>query len=468
MRSIRPGTSRHREDGQAATEYLGVIGVVVAALLALILGATSIGGVVFAAIEAAICRIAGGNCTTAQVLAKPVEPCNINVHSAEAKGGVTIFSVDLGGRGKWKITRLSDGTHQVSVEGGGNIGAKFGGGAEAHASFGKSQGAVGQEAELTVGLTGAAGRTWKFATQKEAKDFYTAATHEAVKQAATSGLGPLQGVGMWAADKLDGHSWDPPTADETFYEGGIAADTKGTIKSIVVGGSAKEVLGVKTVDKGPEKGTKTIYFKVTGEGTAEGGAGLSGTPLSLTASGRLAGEGVISLTYDPRGQAKEMKLETVGELAGSFGAMSEIKGMDAKALLASLRKVSTKGSAESGKKGVITITVDLTEPANRAATADLLHSIGVPVLRGDGSADPSAGAALSRLYDQFDDPNGGTRLSVVTYDTDATKYGAGVTGGGGIAFGVTGDLSFSDETVSSASYFVPGQGMVTWKECRAR
>ena len=456
-----------REDGQAAPEYLGIISVAVACVLVLALAATGVGGRIFAAIEAVICRITGGSCTTAQILAKPTEPCDVNVHSAEAEGGVTVFSVDLGARGKWTLTERSDRTYQVTVAGGGDLGAKFGAGAEGRLSLGKDEHSAGRHAELTVGLTGTGARTWKFVSEDEAKEFYAAATHEPLKQAATGWMGPLQPLGMWAADKIDGHDWDPPTADETFYEGGVYGEFKGTLGQLTVGAGAQELLGVKTVDKGPEKGTKTVYFKVKADGSVEGGAGLSGTPLALTGSGKLAGEAVMALTYDPQGEPKEMKVEMVGELAGAAGSSAEIKGMDAKALLASLRKVSTDGSAETGKKGVVTMTVDLTNPTNRTAAADLLHSLGVPVLRGDGSPDPSGPSALSTLYDQFDNPQGGTRLAVTTYDTDGTKYGAGLKGAKGVQFGVTGDLSFADEEISSASYYVPGQGMVTWKECRA-
>lgn len=72
------------------------------------------------------------------------------------------------------------------------------------------------------------------------------------------------------------------------------------------------------------------------------------------------------------------------------------------------------------------------------------------------------------LVHQFDNPNGDTHLSVVTYDTSSKKFGAEVEGGEGIEFGLNGDLTFKDEQVSSASYYVPGQGMVVWKECATK
>ncbi len=57
---------------------------------------------------------------------------------------------------------------------------------------------------------------------------------------------------------------------------------------------------------------------------------------------------------------------------------------------------------------------------------------------------------------------------MVTYDTSSKKFGAEVEGGEGIEFGLNGDLTFKDEQVSSASYYVPGQGMVVWKECATK
>lgn len=179
---------------------------------------------------------------------------------------------------------------------------------------------------------------------------------------------------------------------------------------------------------------------------------------------------MISLTYDPQGQPKEMKLEVAGEFGLSGDLSSALKGKDAKAIMTSMKKVKTSASGQEGKKGVVTMTVDLTDPTNRNASADLLHSVGVPLLGGDGSPNPSASGAFTTLYNnQFENTNGHTHFSVTTYDTSSSTYGAGAEGGEGLTFGLNGDLTFKGERISSASYYVPsGQSMVTWKECSVK
>jgi len=89
----------------------------------------------------------------------------------------------------------------------------------------------------------------------------------------------------------------------------------------------------------------------------------------------------------------------------------------------------------------------------------------VPVLLGSGSgASTSTAAAVSGLYDRFSSGDG-AHVSLVTYNTDGSSSGAGGSVAEGLKFSLEGGLEFTDSTLYSASYFVPGQSFVTWKEC---
>jgi len=59
----------------------------------------------------------------------------------------------------------------------------------------------------------------------------------------------------------------------------------------------------------------------------------------------------------------------------------------------------------------------------------------------------------------------GAHVSLVTYNPDGSSSGAGGSVAEGLKFSVEGGLEFTDSTLYSASYFVPGQSFVTWKEC---
>jgi len=456
------------DDGQTGPEFAGVIAVVVAVVSVLLLGAGGFGRTVEAGIEAAMCRITGGSCTTASILARPEEPCEQRVHNVDAKADITVFSVALGGGRTMTEKQLSDHTWSVTVDGSGTAGVKFGEGADGHVDLGKTHGGAGAEADVTLGLTGKQGQTFIFHDKHTADELMTAAEHQPVKDAATSWMGPLQGLGSWAADKIDGHSYNPPPADESFLEGGVSVEAKAEFGEGAATGnasaSASAVLGVKTTNKGPDAGSKTVYFKVSADGSLTADAGVKDTPLSVSARGKLGGEGIVGVTYDKEGKPTKFELEAGGEFSLENGLGSEAKGKDLPALLKNMTKVSTDSSSGVGKKGTIKATLDLTNPANLTATADALHALNVPVLLGSGSGDAtSTAAAVSGLYDRFSSGDG-AHVSLVTYNTDSSSYGAGGSVAEGLKFSLEGGLEFTDSTLNSASYYVPGQGFVTWKE----
>ena len=89
-------TRSSRQRGAAAAEYLGVITVVAALIAAVALGAPGIGTKVSGEIQAAICKIFGESCP-AQDPFKPTGPCLTATSDKSASGGLTVFSVRVGG-----------------------------------------------------------------------------------------------------------------------------------------------------------------------------------------------------------------------------------------------------------------------------------------------------------------------------------------------------------------------------------
>ncbi len=59
----------------------------------------------------------------------------------------------------------------------------------------------------------------------------------------------------------------------------------------------------------------------------------------------------------------------------------------------------------------------------------------------------------------------GAHVSLVTYTTDNSSYGAGASVAEGLKFPLEFGLEFTDSSLNSAPYYVPEQGFVTWKEC---
>jgi hypothetical protein len=110
--------------------------------------------------------------------------------------------------------------------------------------------------------------------------------------------------------------------------------------------------------------------------------------------------------------------------------------------------------------------VDLTKGDNRTVFADGLHSIGVPILQNDGSADPpNPYQGLKGVYDLFDDGAPGTQLTVTTYDQHNDGTTLAVKGGDVLTFGAEGGLKFEDRNITGGSYYSPGNGFVKWEQC---
>jgi len=117
--------------------------------------------------------------------------------------------------------------------------------------------------------------------------------------------------------------------------------------------------------------------------------------------------------------------------------------------------------------GKIAFSMDLTDKDNVDALANGLHSVGIPVLRGNGSyPPPSVHDGIGRLYSGFDQGANGTTVTATTHDTSTSGGTVGAKGGDVLTFGAEAGLAFVDTTATSG-YYSPGDGFVKWQQCTA-
>jgi hypothetical protein len=106
---------RHPAAGQGALEYLGVLGVVAAVLVAAgpVAGASELGPRVANVVKTGVCIVAGDVCRAADAEAAGLAPCTLSERRDGNSLAVTLFSIRLSGGGEATIARRSDGRYLV-------------------------------------------------------------------------------------------------------------------------------------------------------------------------------------------------------------------------------------------------------------------------------------------------------------------------------------------------------------------
>lgn len=449
--------------GQVSTELLGVL--VAVALMIAGLAATGLGGQLAADIQVAVCRIAGGTCTPQSVLHTPTGNCEVMSHTAQVSADVVVFSVDVGGSGRLTLSRSVDPqgrTHwYVQQRGEARLGADLMIGEKAHlGDLGE-----GASAEVKAFLKAAGGARYEFADEASARDFMTAAAHEPIKQGLT-GWDPT-GFTDWVADKIDGRHYDPPAPTDFFVEGGGQVDLSGGlvagVGSVGAQGSLASVAGIRVTPQPDGSMHRTVYLRLNADAAAK-----LGLFELVQGDAGPRGEITVGLEYDGDGLAVDASIEATGTLRAQFGAaaaggertITGVAGLAPKGAPAATDKIG------DGTVGRIRFSIDLTQGGNRDVVADGLHSIGLPVLMGDGGASPPGPVdGIRGVYDLVDSGAPGTSTTLTTYDSRTGGVDGGLKGGDVLTFGLEGSYTFEDRAITGGHYYVPGQGFIQWEAC---
>jgi hypothetical protein len=155
--------------GQAAVEYVALLLVLGAALLAAgpAVGAPAIPRQVVHGVRLGLCIVTGDVCTAREATAAGLPPCPMSSRVDGSELGLTLLSIDLGTRGTVTLTPRSDGTVAASWSAGVYRGVSGGWGLEASAGpLHLEAGAFGG-----AGIRMSEGRGWTFSDALTARRF---------------------------------------------------------------------------------------------------------------------------------------------------------------------------------------------------------------------------------------------------------------------------------------------------------
>lgn len=451
------------DDGATTLDYLGVVGLAAAIVLVVVSLTTGTSVKIAGGISKAVCSVVsvatGQACET--TVADPVfepESCTLAEHDAEGSVGATAFSVHV--EGKLAYTKAHvigagpDGKDwAITLIAGGKLGAQLGT-PGAHASAGDAE--AGAEAKIGIGAEGEAGDTYYFASQQEAQDFVDHVKHHLEDQAEDT-VFPVKAGWDWITGR--GDHFHMPRPDATYYQGGgyVSVDgSAGAGPGKVSGeGAASVVLGYS---KNNTSGDKTYYLKVSAEGS------VSGAAPGVNASAGAGLDGVLKVVVDQDNKPVSMELEGSAEVSGGFSLGAEAdKGFSG--LLKAVKSASVDSATRGGVKAQFGATLDLRDPENLAAYADVVASLGLSSYvpsQAEGGHGARGSAAVKELYDAFDRSG---KISFATYATATQDDTGSADLNVGLSFGVNGGLKFTDESLVNLLYRIPDVGFVPSHKC---
>ena len=167
--------------GQAASEYVAILLVVVAALTGAATLAVAVPGVgerVVTTVRTGLCIVGGDVCRSSDAVAAGLKPCVTSQRSRRQDTTIDVAVVRFGGHGEWQLALRSDGqavvTRLEENELGGTVGVGL--------TFSPAGVDVAASASLVAGYRG--GRAWRFPDARSAGAFLAAATRDASARAA--------------------------------------------------------------------------------------------------------------------------------------------------------------------------------------------------------------------------------------------------------------------------------------------
>jgi hypothetical protein len=414
--------------GITSSDYAGILVLVAAIFLALF--ALNLDEKVAPAVEKAVCQILGGESCDQQVAGEP-ERCLIGQSTTSANANVFVAFVQIDKDSILIREDYSDGSSKFTIVDGTEAAGELFAGAKA--KVGKLGADLSAEALAGVGLAG--GRVFEFDSQDDADAF-----QETVQAAGGfDGIlrdlasyndevplvgwdNPLGGIDDWALDQLGvDDDEDLPKPTETYVEGKAFLNGSGDAGAGVgvIDGELKALIEgagvVKVTTSGDNAGD--VEFTVQLDGDASGGFTVATLGGSL--GGDVGFKATISLDAQNDYRPDKLVLKGNAGYTGSLDTRLLLEADELEDLSKALEKVSLSASQGVGQGFELSAELDLTDPANLAATLRALTSQGRDVL-------PLAIAI---------DENG--EIGFDTYDLEASetegeiKVGLGVGGGGG-------------------------------------
>lgn len=423
---------RHGELGQGATEYVALVTLVAIALV-LAVGLTSggVGGHVLAGLQRGLCQLAPVPCPRPQAQPADLAACTLERAASSEELAATIASVRAGRRGTLSIARRSDGRVTVMLAQGGNLAADTGLGAWVRIGARSLGGGL----RARAGVEWTSGRSWTLPDEAAARRFV-----ETYGRKATIGGQVLDRVRSRCSLLCDAIGWRPhrqlPPPDATFAEGG---PTLSFTKALEVGEAAGHVSGLLG-RREHRDGGRTWYMKL------EGDARLRLERALTQLDGELGGDVVLAYEIDPDGNPRALHASLAGQLRGRA------------ALARALGPAKAGAELGAGVLAELEASLDLRDPANRAAAAGLLDALTDPrrLLLGPARA-LELGERFAR-HGQLD-----RRLYAPTHG----QWGLGA----GVARGVKFEAGFNRTTsglrLLAAETRLPGLPFLPRDDCRA-
>lgn len=410
--------------GQASAEYVALLALVAVALaLAAGLSSGGVGGQVLAGLQRGLCHVAPVRCPRPEPPRPDLVPCPLERTARDERLGATIGVVRLGKGGTLTTVRTSDGRVTVTLAEDDDAGAQ----ASLGARLRLGRATLGGELTAAAGAAWTSGRSWTFASEAAARRFV-----DAYGRKATAGGRLLDDVRSRCSVLCDALGWDPhrqlPEPDETYEEGGLVGELSASFGPVRGGLDGSAVLGRRLA----RDGAATWYLRLS----AEAAAALALDGLRLT--GGAAAQALLAYELDAAGRPRALRVALAGE--ADAGLAAELAG-------ATL-------SSGAGALVELEATLDLRDPANRAAASAVLAASG-PLSLLDRLR--SLGARIARRA-QLD-------RRVYAVRRDAAGYGAGASAGAGLAGSL--DTTTSSLRLLRADTRLPGLPFLPRDDCRA-
>ena len=348
--------------GQASLELVGLI-----AIVALVIGALGIGAAkldlatpVHAAIKRGICVVTGAVCVQEDGL----EACKLATRVNAERLSVKATFLELGRGETLQIERMSDGRATVAFVDGLKAGATVGLGVRLG-----PLGNVGVDAGGGVGF--AKGRQWEFPSWPAAERFLADFAHR--ETLTGEALGALRRI-CFLCRKPASAKRKPPEPEEQFYDAeqyrkaSAGAEALGGRDGLGAGVEIDRAMVLGLSRKRGGKGSK-LYLKVE--------AGIANSLGAVLGSLATARGAAFSAELERDGAGRPVKLKITGAAAINGGIELAGHTTDMTALSGKLRDAVGAGTL-AGDRGVaaeVSATLDLRDPANRAAADEFVRSL---------------------------------------------------------------------------------------------